>query len=273
MIPPLSEIKVGTFAHTPSALATDKAMVMGHRGASAIAPENTLSAFEIAAKHNITWIEVDADILGDGTVVISHDAELERCTNKSGLLQHLTQSDLAFIDAGSWFSDDFLNEPLPTLKTLIEFTNRTGMNLNLEIKSGSNKAITEQLISGVIADINRYWSGSQQLLISSFNHLLLSEIKRRAPEVSLACLFDAPLPSDWLTSMQYVEADFIHPCDTGLTQTQVSAMLSAGYQVNVWTVNDLRRANQLINWGVKGICSDIAHKFPRAYRQRIGNQE
>lgn len=268
---PISEIKTGIFAQTPSALPADKAMVMGHRGASAIAPENTLAAFKLAVQHNIAWIEVDADMLGDGTVVISHDAELERCTNKQGLLQDFTQDDLADIDAGSWFGDEFIGEPLPTLKALIEFTNRTGVNLNLEIKSGSNKVATDALISGVIADINRYWSGSQQLLISSFNHLLLREVKRRAPEISLACLFDAPLPSDWLTSMQYVQADFIHPCDKGLTQAQVVAMVDAGYQVNVWTVNDLRRANQLINWGVKGICSDIAHQFPRAYRQLTGN--
>jgi len=273
MMSDASELKLGVFSYTPSALPAEKPMVMGHRGASAIAPENTLAALQLAAQHNVAWIEVDADMLGDGTVVISHDAELERCTNKQGHLQDLTEADLANIDAGSWFADEFVGEPLPTLKALIELTNRTGVNLNLEIKSGKNKLVTDELISGVIASINSYWSGPQQLLISSFNHLLLREVKRRAPEISLACLFRSPLPSDWLTSMQYVKADFIHPCNKGLTQAQVSAMLGEGYQINVWTVNDLRRANQLVNWGVKGICSDIPHQFPMSYRQLKGIQD
>lgn len=239
---------------------------MGHRGASSIAPENTMAAFQLAEEHDVPWIEVDADMLGDGTVVICHDAELDRCSNRSGLLRDLVVTDLDHIDAGAWFDDEFIGERIPTLVDLILFTNETGMNLNLEIKSGGDRAATDRLIDGIIRDINHHWQGGQQLLISSFNHLLLAEVKRRAPEISLACLFESPLPEDWLTSAQYVQAEFIHPEDTGLTEQQVRAMVAAGYKVNVWTVNCLARANQLYNWGVTGICSDLPQKFPRCYR-------
>lgn len=262
----LSELKANIFQYNPSASETENKMVMGHRGASAIAPENTLAAFQLAEQHDVPWIEVDADMLGDGTVVISHDASLARCSDREGLLQDLVVTDLDHIDVGAWFADEFAGERMPTLVELILFTNETGMNLNLEIKSGNNKVLTDRLIDGILCDINHHWQGGQQLLISSFNHLLLAEVKRRAPEISLACLFYSPLPADWLTSMQYVGAEFIHPNDKGLTQTQVQAMTNAGYKVNVWTVNHLARANQLFNWGVTGICSDTPHLFPRRYR-------
>lgn len=262
----LSEIATNTFQYNPSASETEDKMVMGHRGASSIAPENTLAAFQLAESHDVPWIEVDADMLGDGTVVISHDATLARCSDHNGWLQELIVTDLDKIDAGAWFADEFIGERIPTLVELILFTNETGMNLNLEIKSGRDKAATDKLIDGIIRDINHHWQGGQQLLISSFNHLLLAEVKRRAPEISLACLFESPLPRDWLTSAQYVGAEFIHPKDEGLTEQQIKAMMAAGYKVNVWTVNNLARANQLYNWGVTGVCSDYPQLFPRCYR-------
>ena len=262
----VSEIPVNTFQYNPSASEVVDKVVIGHRGASALAPENTLAAFQLAEHHCVPWIEVDADMLGDGTVVISHDSCLARCTDASGSLQQLMVTDLDNIDAGSWFADEFGGERIPTLVELILFTNETGMNLNLEVKSGRNKATTDKLIDGIIRDINHHWQGGQQLLISSFNPLLLAQIKRRAPQISLACLFEAPLPEDWLTTLQYVEAEFIHPQDDGLTEAQVKAMVAAGFCVNVWTVNCLARANQLYNWGVTGICSDVPHLFPKRYR-------
>lgn len=243
-----------------------KQMVIGHRGASSLAPENTMAAFRLAHEHQLPWIEVDADILADGTVVICHDDTLERCSDAQGYLLDLMQSDLNHIDAGSWFSDDFIGERIPTLVELIHFTNKTGMNLNLEIKSGKNRQVTEQLINGVLQDLKTHWHGAQSLLISSFNHLLLAEINKRAPDIKLACLFESPLPSDWLTSLEYVGASVIHPNHDGLTKLQVESMVNAGYQVNVWTVNNLARSNELFNWGVTGICSDIAHLFPARYR-------
>ena len=67
-------------------------------------------------------------------MVICHDATLERCSDHNGLLRDKIVTDLDNIDAGAWFSLDFVGERIPTLVELILFTNETGMNLNLEIK-------------------------------------------------------------------------------------------------------------------------------------------
>ncbi len=237
--------------------------VFAHRGMSALAPENTLSAFALTKEYGIQWIECDVDILGDGTVVVTHDERLDRCTNQSGLVYEKNASDLNDIDAGSWFSDEFINEPLPTLAQLIELVNDKQLNINVEIKSCvSGWQDTLRLIEGTIQALEML-NADRQLIVSCFNPLALSEFKRRRPETSVACLFEkATLQPDWLSILQACQAECVHPEDAGLTQAQVHAFKAAGYRVHVYTVNNLARANQLFNWGVDGVFTDIAHLFP-----------
>ncbi|UTV28464.1 glycerophosphoryl diester phosphodiesterase [Photobacterium atrarenae] len=241
--------------------------VFAHRGIPTLAPENTLSAFSLCKPHGIQWIECDVDILADGTVVVSHDDTLDRCTDRSGSLYDIHSGDLALIDAGSWFADAFIGERIPTLDQLIALVNQDELNINVEIKScRAGWAMTEQLIDNVITALAKLDPG-RQLIVSSFNHLALAEFKRRRPQTAVACLFEAgQLGEDWLSAMQKCQADCIHPADRGLTQQMIADFKAAGYQVNVYTVNDLARANQLFNWGVDGVFTDIPHRFPAKYR-------
>ncbi|WP_299014823.1 glycerophosphoryl diester phosphodiesterase [uncultured Photobacterium sp.] len=242
--------------------------VFAHRGMSAIAPENTLAAFSLCQQHGIKWIECDVDILADGTVVVSHDDTLDRCTDLSGSLYQINKADLAGIDAGSWFHDDFIGEPIPTFDQLIELVNKHQMNINVEIKScTAGWGMTDKLLTNVIVGLEKLDSG-RELIVSSFNHLALAEFKHRRPQTKVACLFEsATLGEDWESVLQACEAEYIHPEDHNLTQEMVERFKAAGYQINVYTVNDLARANQLFNWGVDGVFTDIAHRFPSKYKQ------
>ncbi|MTI13287.1 glycerophosphoryl diester phosphodiesterase [Sansalvadorimonas verongulae] len=237
--------------------------VFAHRGMSSLAPENTLAAFKQCAEHGVKWLECDVDILADDTVVISHDDTLDRCTNKSGSLYDLTINDLDTIDAGSWFGDEFKGEPIPTYDQFIDVVNEYKLNVNIEIKScaaGWEKTLI--LLDKVIAGIRRLDS-DREVIVSSFNHVALYEFKKRCPDVPTACLFVAEnLWDDWESLLQACGADYIHPEDKGLTQEMVQKFKQKGYKVNVYTVNCLKRANQLFNWGVDGVCTDIAQNFP-----------
>lgn len=243
--------------------------LFAHRGMSSLAPENTLAAFALCGQHGIRWIECDVDILADGTVVVSHDDTLDRCTDQSGSLAELTKADLSDIDAGSWFHDDFIGESIPTFEQLITLVNQHELNINVEIKSCSaGWAMTDKLIANVITALAQLDIG-RELIVSSFNHLALAEFKRRRPQTPVACLFEAAsLGDDWESVMQACVADYIHPEDQNLTQAMVARFKSAGYKINVYTVNDLARANQLFNWGVDGVFTDIAHRFPSKYKRR-----
>lgn len=241
--------------------------LFAHRGMSSLAPENTLAAFALTKEHGIKWLECDVDILADDTIVISHDDTLERCTNSSGSLYDLTQADLATIDAGSWFNDQYRGETIPTFDAFIELVNRLELNINVEIKScsaGWDKTL--KLIDGIIAGLQKL-NPEREVIVSSFNHIALYEFKKRLPSVPTACLFvHENLWDDWESILQACEADYIHPEDKGLTKAMVQTFKSKGYKINVYTVNSLDRANQLFSWGVDGIFTDVAQQFPAQYK-------
>ncbi|KTF03585.1 Glycerophosphoryl diester phosphodiesterase [Trueperella bernardiae] len=236
--------------------------IFAHRGLSGLAPENTMAAFKAAADRGLTWLETDVDILGDGTPILIHDTALDRTTNRSGSYYGLAKADLAEVDAGSWFSPEFAREPIPTLRELVDFMNGTGINANIELKSNEAGAqMSHLLVDNVLAELDRL--DGPKLIISSFNHLLLREVKTKAPHLSIGALFVREnLWPDWRSVLELLEADHIHPDSRGLTREMVRAFRDAGYGVNVWTVNSPARANELFNWGVTGVFSDVPHTLP-----------
>ena len=89
--------------------------VIGHRGAKAYAPENTLASIHAAADLSIEWVEVDVKLTKDSMAIIFHDEELERCTGTSGLVKDFTLQEIRELDAGSWYGESFIGEKIPTL--------------------------------------------------------------------------------------------------------------------------------------------------------------
>src|SRR5258708_11793081 len=94
----------------------DLPRIIAHRGASAIAPENTLAAFRAAAVSGATWVEFDVSLTKDGRPVVFHDDLLDRTTDGTGLLAETPFEILTHLDAGSWFAPDFSGEMVPTLE-------------------------------------------------------------------------------------------------------------------------------------------------------------
>ena len=237
-----------------------------HRGMSKLAPENTLCAFKKCADYSVQWFECDVDVISDGTVIVCHDSTLDRTTNKTGSYYGLKREDLTEIDAGSWFSEDFRGEKFPTLAELIDVMNELELNANIEIKGcEAGKEYTEKLIDGVIEQIARL-NEDREVIVSSFNHLILAKFKEKAPHITVACLWEERnVYPDWRTTMELVGASYVHVEDKFVTKEIVQLVHAYGYGINVWTVNDLARANQLFNWGVDGIFTDIAHAFPSGY--------
>lgn len=240
----------------------DEHVIFAHRGLNTLAPENTMAAFRLAHERGVAWLETDVDVLGDGTVIICHDTTLDRTTNRSGGYYDLTAADLEDIDAGSWFSPKYAGEKIPQFSDLIQFMNETGMNCNIEVKSNeAGKAMTLMLINNLLSELKNL-NPRNRVIISSFNHVLLYELKKKAPKLPVGCLYDAStLRADWKSVLELVGADYIHPDNTGLTREKVRAFRDAGFGINVWTVNSPARANELFNWGATGVFSDVADQL------------
>ena len=240
--------------------------IYAHRGMSALAPENTLSAFKKCADHEVKWFELDVDVIADGTVIVCHDSTLDRTTNKTGYYYGFTKNDLCNIDAGSWFSEEFTGEKLPTLAQVIDLMNEKELNANIEIKGcEAGKKYAEKLVDGVVEQISRL-NSERKVIVSSFNHLILADFKSKAPHIPVACLWEARnVYPDWHTVMEIVGADYVHIEDKFVTNDIVKLVNSKGYGLNVWTVNDIDRAKELFQWGADGVFTDVAHLFPKEF--------
>ena len=116
-------------------------MVIGHRGAKEIAPENTIAAMRAAKAVGTTCVEVDVMLTKDGVPVIHHDNTVDRCTTGKGHLSHLTWAELQELDAGSHFCPDFENERIPTLTELVLECRLLGLDLNVEIKHSNDSSV------------------------------------------------------------------------------------------------------------------------------------
>lgn len=244
--------------------------VFAHRGASALAPENTLAALRRAAAEGAVWVELDVDVIGDGTVIVIHDSRLDRTTSHRGSYYDLTAEDLAGIDAGSWFVTEegrrpYAGEPLPTLGAALGVVGEAGMGVNVELKScEAGAAACRRLVDGVGALLEEHEERhpSSPVLVSSFNPLLLERMARRRPAAPRALLTEnGLLLDDWRSYVEELGAVAVNPGEQTLERARVEEIRALGYGVNVWTVNSVQRACELFDWGVTGVFTDRIHDF------------
>src|SRR5262249_17229360 len=150
-----------------------KPLIIAHRGASALAPENTVAAFRKAIADNAEGIEFDVRLAGDGTVVVFHDATLKRLSSRKNPVSSLTAEELQKIDVGSWFNrrrenvsnDDFSEETIPTLKQTLDFLKDYNGLIYIELKCRESE--TEK-ISKAVCDAISDSPLLPQIIVKSF---------------------------------------------------------------------------------------------------------
>jgi len=234
-------------------MSTRRPIVIAHRGASAVAPENTLEAFRLAADLGAHWVELDAHLAADGEVVVIHDAHYP-----DGALVHTLPATAR--PAGVCLLDEAL-----------EVCDSAGLSINVEIKAVPGDAddhTADALIDAVLAVLAARYPPADtppaNLLITSFSP---ATIERVAAETNL--------PTGWLTIdnrdvaaiATRVRAEghvAINPWDPLVTRDYVDAAHDAGLAIYPWTVNDPARIGELASWGVDGIITDVPDVALRA---------
>lgn len=171
-------------------------LIIGHRGASADAPENTLAAFDRALRGGADGVEFDVRLARDGVPVCIHDATLGRTALRPERVDALTSAELREVDAGTWFNrrfpqlacDDYARERIPTLAEVLELVGPRSQVVYVEMKcedAGDYPRLARSVVAGVRA------SGlTGRAVIKSFEHAAVREAKRLAPEIRAAALFD-----------------------------------------------------------------------------------
>jgi glycerophosphoryl diester phosphodiesterase len=227
--------------------------VIAHRGASRVAPENTLSAFREAARQGARWIEFDVSLLGDGTPVIHHDATLDRCTNRTGPLAGLSAADLAKIDAGGRHGTAFADEPLPTLDQALGLIGGLGLSANLEMKLHDRDP--ELMARTVAAALGRHPWTQARIVVSSFDLAPLAALRRLMPEQPLAVLYE-PAPADWPDVLRRLRARSLHIWHEHLDAGLLARAGAEGFRVRVYTINEPDRMAPFRGAGLTGVITD-----------------
>ena len=243
--------------------------IIAHRGASTLAPENTIAAFAKASEIGARCCECDVGVMADGTLLVIHDDTVDRTTNSSGSWDSWGYGELRRLDAGAWFSPTYRFERIPELADVVSFANATQTSFNIELKPRAAGKRRDTLVENLEVALQSFKNKSG-LLISSFDHELLSAVRQAMPELPLAwlCTPAEVRAGSWREASQ-IECTAIHPCGQDLTEADVHEMLDAGFDVNVWTVNTLEDARKAAQWGVTGIFTDRVQDFPAEALARV----
>ncbi len=233
--------------------------VIAHRGASAYAPENTLSAFIKAAQLGIKWVEFDVMSAACGEPIIFHDETLDRTTNGHGFVGHYTYTELRALDAGGWFAPEFSCERIPLLLDILLFLKEMHLSANIEIKplAGANESTVVQALT-LIETI--FPQPHPDILLSSFSIEALHSLRRLSPHCLLGLLLDK-WDKGWEKNCIALNCVSVNVNEAILTEEKALKIKAMGKRLLCYTVNDPLRAAELFSWGVDAVFSDIPDKI------------
>ncbi|TMC71931.1 MAG: hypothetical protein E6J13_06120 [Chloroflexi bacterium] len=227
---------------------------VGHRGASALAPENTLRAVEIAIEFGLDLVEVDVYLSRDGELVAIHDEDLKRLARRPESVAELTAAELARVDLGQ-------GQGIPRLRDVIALA-RGRLGVYVELKGARTGGALGRLVSSGAAE-------GVELISGSFEPALVRELRETAPDIPRSVLFARTPTSKMVEVCAAVGARYAHPCFRPLDATIVDALHRAGLLVMAPHTNDPREAHVFAEMGIDVLATDDPRVLvPRADRAR-----
>ena len=269
------------------------ALNIAHRGASGLAPENTMAAFRLAVAMGADGFELDVQLSADGEPVVIHDARLNRTTDRLGAVTSLTAAELAACDAGAWFArrlarrpriramaanvakltkNDglrFAGEAVPALGDVLALAAAANVRrVYVELKGGRRRD-KQPLLDAVLRRVNQY-KMERAVTLLSFDHEIIRRAKAVAPRLRRAATFAIPGRGE-LTARAIINAIERAGADEaalhyGLaTRRTVAALHARGIAVTVWTVNSKLVMRRMLTVGVDAIMTN----YPNRLRELI----
>lgn len=228
-------------------------LVVAHRGWSARAPENTLAAYRLAIESGAELAECDVMLSRDGVPVLMHDDTVDRTTNGSGPVGHISAADLVKLDAGSWFGSEWASERVPTLVQALRLV-AGKLRFVIEIKEGA-------AAPNVLAAVREAGVAPDDLVIFSFAREAVEAIAKAEPRLPTSWLIDE-VPADTEGRRAVLgEALEVRASAIGVNHRKADAELirmahERGLLVFVWTVNREADIRRVIGLGVDAVISD-----------------
>lgn len=228
-------------------------LIIGHRGASSEAPENTLAAFGLAAEQGADGVELDVRLSADGDIVVIHDATVERTTSGRGRVSDLRTAELQALDAG-------MEQGIPTLDDVF-LAFGPSLLYNVELK---DFGLGDGGLAVAVADRVEAYHLENQVVISSFNPLAVRRARKSLSRTTMVAVIWEAGPR-WLRHLG-VRAEADHPHFSLVDRDYMAWARANDYRVHVWTVDEPAEAQRLAELGVHGI---ITNK-PALIRETLG---
>ena len=227
--------------------------ILGHRGASFYAPENTMPAVEMALEQGADGVELDVHLSKDGELVVIHDEKLDRTTNAKGFVGGYTLEELKSFDA-SCGREGFAGVKIPTLREVYSLFQGTGKMINVEVKTDimDYPGIVDKLLA---LEDEMAMQGS--ILYSSFNHYSVYELLTKRPTAKIGLLYMSIFAAPWSYAAS-LGAAALHPHFITISKTPLMAEECAkrGIETNIWTVDDPAWMEKLAAMGVTSLITD-----------------
>jgi glycerophosphoryl diester phosphodiesterase len=228
--------------------------VIGHRGAAAHAPENTLAGFRRAKALGCGMVEFDVKLTRNRVPILMHDDTLERTTNGQGAVMNADFAAIRTLDAGRYFSPDFTGERIPTLEEALKLALELDLAVNIEIKPCPGRDVETAQVA--LAQALAIWPRDREPpLVSSFSVDSLAAAKEAAPDWPRGYLI-WDRPPTWRALADTLGAATLNIAAEKETPATIAEYRATGRPVLAYTINDAAQAKALFAQGIVAVFSD-----------------
>lgn len=249
-----------------------KTLIIAHRGASGIAPENTLAAFEKALEAGADVIEIDVHQTRDSVILVMHDEKLDRTTNMTGLIKNFNWEAIKNADAGGWFDSAYAGEKIPMLAEVITLVEGKA-RLLIEIKKGgSYYPGIERRVNDIIQEHHAAgWCMIQSFSTVAVNNFLALHTTIPVYKLVVGNVPALPFHHDghmrWGGILKYKQVAGVNPYRKFARKRIIRKLHARGQQVFSWTINNEKLMRKLTERGVDGIITNYPARLKNILAQ------
>ncbi len=245
-----------------------KTRIWAHRGASTMAPENTLPAFDRAVRQGADGIELDVQRTADNILVVAHDEDCLRVTGEAGMIPAMTLAQLKKLDFGKVYPAATGFIPLPTLAEVFDLIRPSGLTINIELKNG---IVLYPGMEKQVLDLALEHKMTERIHLSSFNHFSLVDavalIRQMKLAVTCGPLYECGIVDPWVYA-ERIGCQAIHPHYGNLRVPGLIAQCqAAGIAVNAWTIDNPEHIGMALMAGVDAIITNVPEQALQIKRQ------
>lgn len=241
--------------------------LIGHRGLPQKAPENSLLSFEFAADEKLSMVEFDVQVTQDNHLVIMHDDTIDRTTTGKGLVYELTLDQLRVYTLKNPYDTQSNISHIPTLIETMMLLHKRQIQANIELKLPENLVeielapIRAKLLTSFESYLEQHWPNKTPWpLVSSFDHSILIQLRQKYPEIPIGFLTEEPTEKHLNLATQYAPAS-VNAQFSYLTEDFLRLAIKKNVPILAYTVNNPLKAQELLDWGVYALFTDIGNKL------------